>query len=105
MSEVTANITINESDKVISLTGIRADTININFSGDIDFTELVEELTKLIDKRNTIVLNKPSSAVEDEKITMVVSTLTEIVNKYNESITVVDITGQVGLEVDDDLPL
>lgn len=101
MGEIQVNISVNEEDKIISINGVKESVIEIDFSGDIDFTELVEELTKLIDNSDTIKPQFPSD-IDDGKISMVINTIVDIIKKYNDSITIVDETGQASLEIEED---
>lgn len=101
MGEIQTNISVNKEDKVISISGIREGVIEIDYSGDIDFTELVEELTKLIDNNNNVNPQAPSD-IDDGKTSMVINTITEIIQKYNDSITTVDNNGQASLKVEEE---
>ena len=47
------SLKISNESKLILITGITSNAISIDFSGDIDFTKLVSELTQSIDSVNS----------------------------------------------------
>jgi hypothetical protein len=100
------NININfiEATEQISLNGIGASEIIIPCSGDIDFTMLVEELTKLIDQPATLKIEHNLSLPTEGKIAIVIETIYEIIKKYNESLVNIKDEGQAILDLDNDLP-
>lgn len=98
------NINFNEATEQISINGIGTSEIVISCSGDIDFTLLVEELTSLIDLPVTLKIEQNLSLPTEGKIGIVVETINEIINKYNESVVIIEDEGQAILDMDDDLP-
>lgn len=108
MNNVT--VTLEEENEIIKLSSISNTVISIDYSGDVDFTELVSMLTKSIDNENEISLSIPD--IEDEKLKMVVQTIEDIVDNYNKALKEEidsDISNQAieespDDELDDDLP-
>lgn len=108
MNNVT--VTLEEENEIIKLSSISNTVISIDYSGDVDFTELVSMLTKSIDNENEISLSIPD--IEDEKLKMVVQTIEDIVDNYNKALKEEidsDISDQAieensDDELDDDLP-
>ena len=85
MDEITCNGCIDTENKKIIISGINEKDIEINFNGDIDFTNLVSILTEKID--NIKIINFIIDAQTDEKLILIVETLKSIFDSYNESIS------------------
>lgn len=108
MNNVT--VTLEEENEIIKLSSISNTVISIDYSGDVDFTELVSMLTKSIDNENEISLSIPE--IEDEKLKMVIQTVEDIVDNYNKALNE-EIDSDINTqaiedssddELDDDLP-
>lgn len=108
MNNVT--VTFDEVNEIIKLNSISNTEISIDYSGDVDFTELVAMLTKSIENENEISLTIPD--IEDEKLKMVVQTIGDIVENYNKAlneeidsdINTQTIEDSSDDDLDDDLP-
>ncbi len=81
---INCSLTINEDDKKAVISGLQQDVIAIDLSSDVDFTDLVSILTKLIDKQKKIVLTIEQDPT-DEKLKLVTNTIKEIFQIYNEN--------------------
>lgn len=101
MAELNVKASVNEVDKILILEGIKDEELKIDCSGDVDFTELIELLTDLIDDKTTIKPEIPKD-YEEGKISIVLKTIDEIFQKYNESLTKIDEEGQAELDVESD---
>ena len=96
---------INHEGKIINVTGITANSILIDFSGDIDFTKLVSELTHSIDSKKQLIPNKDNDTSEDDTLKLVLTTIESIISEYNNTVkTLVESNDNVG-SVDEDDPL
>jgi hypothetical protein len=61
--------------------------LDIDTSGDVDFTNLVQELTKKIDEEKIISLTiEDEESITDPKYKLIINTLKNIFNSYNESL-------------------
>ena len=74
-------INFNESSFIVS--GICADSITIDMSGDIDVTILVEKLIQLIDTEDSIVMDTNEDPSWDDKKKMIYKLICKIIEKYN----------------------
>lgn len=74
-------ISIGENSFIVS--GICADPITIDTSGDIDVTSLVEKLIQLIDTEDSIVLDSQEDVSWDDKKKMIYKLICKIIEKYN----------------------
>jgi hypothetical protein len=88
MDEITCNATIDIEDTNIVISGLTTTDIIINFSGDIDFTDLVSTLTEKIDECKKIIFKIDENT--DEKLKLIIETLNSIFDSYNESISSTD---------------
>lgn len=106
MAEKTVKLLLDEETSIITIEGINNVNLQIDYSGDIDFTNLVETLTVFIEENNSIKIENTNDLPKEGKISIVLETIFEIIKKYNESISTIDSTGQVLLVNDDndDLP-
>lgn len=90
------NISVNEEDKLIFIADLAEEKITIDYSTDVDFTQLISELTNQIDEGIEILTNDFMEH-EDQKLELILSTISSIIEKYNDSL-------KSDLEEDDDLP-
>ena len=87
MEKVSCNISVIIENSDILISDISESVIKINYSGDIDFTELVNSLIILIDKQVEVEYSIDDTIPDDnEKLKLVIDTLKEILDKYNENI-------------------
>lgn len=86
MSQIDTNISVYEESKVITLSGLAEDKVVIDYSGDVDFTGLVSELTRCIDRDEEVNFSIAKD-YDDEKLIVILDTIEEIFNKYNETIS------------------
>ena len=84
MPEVTLSLTFDEVSKVITISGLSAAVVRIDYSADIDFTPLVESLLDSVATDNSFILQSTSTENHDEKDKLIAKTITEIIAKYNE---------------------
>lgn len=86
MDNIQCSVIIDDEGKIISLQGLSTNPLTINFSSDVDFTELVSVLTGLIDnsKKIEIASFEPTS---DEKLKLILETISGIIGKYNDAIS------------------
>jgi hypothetical protein len=103
MDNIQCSVNIDDDQKIIFLKGLSATPLSINFSSDVDFTELVSVLTSLIDNSRKIEIAsfEPTS---DEKLNLILETITSIIGKYNDSISDNEPPIQEVSALDDDLP-
>jgi hypothetical protein len=106
MTEKIAKISFDEDATIITIEGIGSNNLQIDYTGDIDFTNLVETLTVFIEENIFIKIENTDDLPKEGKISIVLETIIEIIKKYNESISTIESTGQVSLvnDDDDDLP-
>lgn len=84
MPEITLSVEMNCELKVASLKGFSAQATTIDYSGDIDFTPLVERLLETVSTENTFVLNTVLNDDQDEKENLIIKTISDIIGKYNQ---------------------
>lgn len=77
-------ISFSENSFIVS--GICADSITIDTTGDINVTSLVENLIHLIDTEDCIVLETQEDASWDDKKQMIYKLVCKIFEKYNKCI-------------------
>lgn len=82
------NITIDEPNELINLSGLTDNDLSIDYSSDIDFTELVQVLADMIDQEEDINVTCEEVDEEKDKLKVVVETVESIFNKYNESLSI-----------------
>ncbi len=83
MTDITCSARIEETKIIIS--ELDSTPIEIDISGDVDFTEVVTLLAKKIEDANKIELTVPDDeAIDDDKHKLIVNTLKDIFNNYNE---------------------
>lgn len=104
MSIINCKYIITVENHTVSIEGLSKHVI-IDYSCDIDFTELIIALTEMIDNEDEIVVSHIDLSDVDEKTNLVIETLDKILKSYNESIKrSVDENIDVSLDTPDDLP-
>ena len=94
------NLKIDETNELIILDNLNdSESFEINYSNDIDFTELIRKLSNMIDEENELSL--VLEEVEHEgKLGVIIETIKSIFEKYNESLAYEIETGENN-ELDD----
>lgn len=82
---IECTMSVDESGQEIVITGLMEDNFKLNYTADIDFTNLVSKLTEKIDTLQQINISIDTEPT-DEKITLITDTIKEIIVAYNESI-------------------
>lgn len=91
MDELNCKVLLNSEEKKIIVSGLES-VLEIDISSDVDFTVLVEELTKKIDKEKTIILNvEDQENIIDPKNKLIIETLKKIFESYNESLKDIEV--------------
>src|SRR3989304_7325322 len=86
MDNIQCSVNIDNENKLIALQGLLINPLTIDFNGDVDFNELVSVLTSLIDTSKKIELESLDT-FPDEKLKLIIETISSIIEKYNESIS------------------
>jgi hypothetical protein len=87
MDEIICNVILNSDENKITISNITSGDLDIDTSGDVDFTNLVQELTKKIDEEKIISLTiEDEESITDPKYKLIINTLKNIFNSYNESL-------------------
>jgi hypothetical protein len=87
MDELICNAILSSSDNKITISNLADGDFDIDISGDIDFTNLVQELTKKIDEEKNIILTiEDEESITDSKGKLIIDTLKDIFISYNESL-------------------
>lgn len=87
MDELNCNVILNSADNKITVSSLMGTWLDIDISGDVDFTILVNELTKKIDEEKTIILTvEDEETITDSKHKLIIETLKKIFESYNESL-------------------
>lgn len=87
MDELNCNVILNNEENKITVSGLLDNELNIDISGDVDFTDLVQELTKKIDEEKNIILTIDDEAsITDPKNKLILETLKKIFESYKDSI-------------------
>lgn len=86
MDDIQCSVNIDNENKIITLQGLSINPLTIDFNGDVDFTDLVSILTCLIDTSSKIKLESLDT-FSDEKLKLIIETISSIIEKYNESIS------------------
>jgi len=92
MEELEVNAIINPDNNEITITGLK-DNIVLNYADDIDFTELISKLTELIDEDK--VINFSCSEADDEKEKLILNTINQIFEEYNNCLKTEDIIEEI----------
>ena len=91
MDELNCSATLNSEENKILVNGLMDNELDIDISNDVDFTMLVNELTKKIDEEKTIILTiEDESDITDSKNKLIISTLKKIFESYNESLKTIE---------------
>ena len=99
MDELNCSVTLNSEENKITVRGLSSE-INIEISGDVDFTDLVQELTEKIDEEKAIVLTvEDEENITDSKDKLIIETLKKIFYSYNESLNDNNIVDDIENEV------
>lgn len=87
MNELNCSVTFNSEENKIKIDGLADGVLDIDISSDVDFTNLVQELTKKIDEEKIIGLTvKDEVSITDPKDKLIIETLKNIFDSYNESL-------------------
>lgn len=79
------NLVVDSDSEEISISGLTSEDLTIEYGSDIDLTDLVISFAKLIDTGETVSLEMPSD-VGDDKISLVLATITDVADSYNSSL-------------------
>lgn len=77
------NLSINEENKVINLTGISESAISIDYSGDVDFTRLVSGLASFMDNKLLLSPSSNNGNSDESSIMLILDTIKKIIDEYN----------------------
>lgn len=103
MAAINCELQIDQDGEQIGISGLQDDDIIIDISNDVDFTEMVSLLSNLINRNEEIELTK--TEVEDEKIRLIVGTITDIISSFNHNLDKGDeFIREATSESTDDLP-
>lgn len=87
MDKLNCNVVLSKEANKITVSNLANSELEIGISGDVDFTDLIQELTKKIDKEITIVLTvEDEENITDSKNILIIETLKKIFDSYNESL-------------------
>lgn len=90
MDELNCSVRLDSEENKITVRGLDS-VLNIDISGDVDFTNLVQELTTQIDKeKNIILIIEDEASIIDPKSKLIIETLKKIFESYNESLQEMD---------------
>jgi len=97
-------MTIDEGNQKINIAGLLDEDFEIDFSSDIDFTDLVSKLTEKIDTLQKINITLEEES-DDEKINLIANTIKEIFDLYNQNIVDQEASEEVaGMSTSDEIP-
>jgi len=83
--EINCSLTIDEQTHRITISELIENDIEIDYSSDIDFTNLVTVLTEKIDEDKKINLFFEEE-INDEKLQLVIDTIKDIIQIYNTNL-------------------
>ncbi|MGE4420586.1 MAG: hypothetical protein AB7D38_12270 [Sulfurimonas sp.] len=87
MDELNCSAKLDRDANKIAVSNLADSELEISISGDVDFTNLVQELTKKIDEEKIIVLTvEDEVSIIDPKDKLIIETLKNIFDSYNESL-------------------
>lgn len=87
MDKLNCNVILNSVENKIIVNNLITSVLDIDISGDVDFTILVNELTKKIDEEKTITLIvEDEESIIDPKNKLIIETLKKIFDSYSESL-------------------
>lgn len=78
---------IDNDSRIIIISGITSTSVSIDFSADIDFTRLVNELTQSIDSKKLLAPNSGNDTSDDSTMKLILETIDSIIKEYNNTIT------------------
>jgi len=94
------SLKINSEANLIVITGITSNAISIDFSGDIDFTKLVSELTQSIDSKMILAPKGNNDASDESTLKLILETIESIIQEYNNTIESLEETvGELETEI------
>ena len=93
-------LSINEENKIITITGITENAISIDYSGDVDFTRLVSGLASFLDKKVLLSPNENNEASDDGSLRLILEIIEKIIEEFNNS--VYDLDAEDAVEEEDD---
>jgi len=102
MSQLQCDIKFDKENNKILINDLFDELFSIDYSTDVDLTEFVTELSKLIDEKKEITYIIEEVEMDD-KLKLIIETLEEILQSYNESIEddVVDVDADSVTGADD----
>ncbi|MBL7967395.1 MAG: hypothetical protein JNK09_10360 [Prolixibacteraceae bacterium] len=80
------SLKINSEANLIVITGITSNAISIDFSGDIDFTKLVSELTQSIDSKTLLAPKGNNDTSDESTLKLILETIESIIQEYNHTV-------------------
>lgn len=83
MSDITCVATISEESIVLDLDGI---SISISLEGDLDFTPLAKNLTRLIERESSIDITWADADEPADKAKVAKEVIDKIIDSFNEVI-------------------
>lgn len=86
MSEITCEISVNEEDHLLTITGLN-NQVDLDYTSDVDFTQLVKELTVFIDEEKTVKLELQHDT-DDKKLEIILKTIENIFSSFDEAINI-----------------
>jgi hypothetical protein len=81
------SLKINREANLILISGITSIAISIDYSGDINFTKLVSELTYSIDNKTLLIPKEDNDTSEESTLKLVLETIDSIIKEYNGIVT------------------
>jgi hypothetical protein len=91
MDELNCSAKLDSEENTITVNGL-TDELSLDISGDVDFTALIQELTKKIDEEKTIVLTvEDEESITDSKHKLIIGTLKKFFDSYNESLKDIEV--------------
>lgn len=103
MNTTEYSLKIDQEGKLINITGISSGAVLIDYSGDIDFTKLVSELTQSIDTKALLRPNDDNDTSEDNTLMLILDTIESIVEEYNNSVRSLFNTDDEGEETEENI--
>jgi predicted nuclease of predicted toxin-antitoxin system len=87
MDELNCSAKLDRNVNKITVSNLANSELEIDISGDVDFTDLVQELTKKIDEEKIIILTiEDEVSITDSKDKLIIETLKKIFDSYNASL-------------------
>ena len=94
MDKLNCNVILNSEENKITVSNLVGSNLDIDISSDVNFTDLVQELTKKIDEEKTIVLTvEDEENITNSKGKLIIETLKKIFDSYNESLKDNEVVG------------